>query len=112
MVEVIAEGVLHQAPGLGRGEPLLGLPLELRLAQEHREQRAGAARHVVRGELGRALVADERAVALEPAHESGPHPSLVAAAGAGGHRVAVGGDEALVVLRPGDGPLDPALNRR
>ena len=106
MVEVIAEGVLHQAAGLGRGEPLLGLPLELRVAQEDREQRAGAARHVVRSELGSALVAHERAVALEPAHESGPHPSLVAAALAGRHRVAVGGDEAFLVIRPGQRPLD------
>ena len=108
VVEVIAERALHHAPGLGRGQTLLGLPLELRLAQEDGEERAGAARHVVRVELGRALVAHERAVGPEAPHQRGPHARLVTAACAGGHGVAVGGDEALVVVGPGDGPLDPA----
>ena len=36
MIEMIADRALDQPRGLNRGEPLLGLPLELRIAQKQR----------------------------------------------------------------------------
>jgi len=36
MVEMVAHRAFDEASGLGRGKPLLGLALELRVAQKHR----------------------------------------------------------------------------
>ena len=107
MVEMIAQRALDHASGFGRGQTLLGLPLELRLAQKDGEERAGAADDILGVELGGALVSHERAVGPEAAHQRGAHACLVATAQAGGDRVAVGGDKALLVLRPSERPLDP-----
>ena len=108
MVEMIAQRALDHASGFGRGQTLLGLPLELRLVQKDGEERTGPADDIVCGQLGGALVGHERAVGPEAAHQRGAHACLVATAQAGGDRVAVGGDKALLVLRPSECPLDPA----
>ena len=47
MVEMIANGVFHQSRGLGRGKPVLGLALELGVANEDTEHDLGAGHHVV-----------------------------------------------------------------
>src|SRR4029450_8372872 len=44
-----------RAGSCGRGEPILGLALELRLADEHRDHAGSAGHHVVAGDRSRAL---------------------------------------------------------
>ena len=67
MVEVILDGALDEPRRLGRSQPLLGLALKLRVADEERQQHRGAARHVLAGRLGDATVAGQFAVALDRA---------------------------------------------
>ena len=57
VVEMVLERRLDLAAGLGRDQPVLGLALELRVLDEHREQRAGAAEQVLGGDLGDLLAA-------------------------------------------------------
>ena len=44
MVEMVAHRILDQPRGVGRGQPVLGLALELGIADEHREHDLGAGR--------------------------------------------------------------------
>ena len=91
-------------------EPVLGLALEFRLADEHRQHRACAGHHVVAGDGGRALaLAGALGVVFQRAQERGAEARLVRAAVAGRNRVAVGGEKAVAVGGPGDRPLDRAV---
>ena len=108
MVEMILERALDQPRRLGRGQTLLGLALELRLADEQREQQHGAGHDVLGGDLRRAAVVGELAIGLEAAGQPGAHPRLMRAAFRRGHGVAVEGLEAFLVHRPGDRPFDTA----
>ena len=107
MVEMVLYGGIDQLGRLGRGELLLRLSLERRIADEHRQQDRGAAEHVVGRDLGRALVADKLAERLDAARQGRAQAHLMAAALRGGHGVAVGVDEAFLILRPRDGPFRP-----
>src|SRR5215470_11724948 len=49
VVERILDGLLDDPLRLGSGEPVLGLTLEFRLADEHRQHGAGTGHHVVGG---------------------------------------------------------------
>jgi hypothetical protein len=59
VVEMVAHGGLDHAGGLGRGEAVLGLAHEFRLADEAGDQRAAPARQVVAGDVAGLLVAHE-----------------------------------------------------
>ena len=68
VVELVLDRVLDDARGLGGGEPILGLALELRLADEHREHGGGAGHDVLGGDQRRALaLADALAMVLQAA---------------------------------------------
>ena len=68
MVERVFDRLLDDPLRLGGGEPVLGLALEFRLADEHREHGAGAGHHVVRGDRGGALaLADALGVIFQAA---------------------------------------------
>ena len=109
MVEMVLDGTLDEPRRLGRGQPLLGLALELRVAHEERQQHRSAGRDVLAGRLGDAAVADELAIALDPAQQRAAQPGLVGAAFGGRDGVAIGVAEAvLLVLRPRDRPFDAA----
>ena len=58
VVEGIAHRILDDARGLLGGELVLGLALELGLADEHREHGGGGAQHIVGGDLAGPAVAD------------------------------------------------------
>ena len=109
VVEGVAHRALDDAGGLLRGEPVLGLALELGLADEHRQHGGGRAQHVVGGDLRGALVAGELAVGAQ---------ALATAPSAGRSRacrrrrrdgVAVGAHEAVLVGDPSDRPFDRAV---
>src|SRR5579883_1125040 len=108
MVEMILERALDEPRGLGRGELLLGLSLELRLADEEREQDHRALRHILGGDLLRAAIIGELAIGLEAARQRGAQARLMRPALGGRHGVAVEGGEALLILGPGDRPFDAA----
>ena len=110
MVERVLDRVLDDALRLGGGEAVLGLALELRLADEHRQHAAGAHHHVFAGDPGRALaLAGALGVVLQAAQQRGAHAGLVGAAVRRRNGVAVGVEEAVGVGGPGDGPLRAAV---
>ena len=109
VVEVILDAELDLAAGIGRHQPVLGLALELRMGREQREQRAGGTQQVVGGDLRRLLVAGQLAIGPQRAQKGRPQRLLVRAALRRRHGVAVEAKIRLLVERPGDRPLDPAL---
>ena len=109
MVEMILGGGLDQAAGRRGHQLFLGLALKLRVAQEHRQHAAGAPRHILGGELGAALVADQLAVGFQRLDQGAAETALVAAAERRRHGVAVGIEETLAVKRPGHRPFHLAV---
>ena len=72
MVERVLDRVLDDALRLGGGEAVLGLALEFRLADEHREHAAGADHDVFAGDRRGALaLADALGVVLQAAEQRG-----------------------------------------
>ena len=107
VVERVLDRVLDDALRFGGGEAVLGLALEFRLADEHRQHAAGADHHVVAGDRRGALaLADALGVVLEAAQQRGAQAGLVRAAVRRRDGVAVGVDEAVGVGDPGDRPFD------
>ena len=100
--------VLDDAGGLGAGQPVLGLALEFRLADEHRQHGGGGAEHVVGRHLRDALVAGELAIAAQALGERRAQTRLMRAAVGRRHGVAIGAQEAVVAGDPGDRPFDRA----
>ena len=109
MVEGVAQRGLDDAGGFLGREPVLGLPLELRLADEHREQRAGRGQNVLRRQLRGPLVADELAIGAQALDESRAQAGLMGAAVRRWHGVAIGVEEAVLAGDPGDGPFHRAM---
>ena len=109
VVEGVAQGGLHQPLGVGGGQSLLGLALELGIAHEDADQGAGLGDDVLGGDDRRALFARQFGVGLEAARQRRAQAGLVRAALGGRHGVAVGGHEAVRLAepgrRPGDGPF-------
>ena len=71
MIERVLDRLLDDALRLGGGEPILGLALEFRLADEHREHGAGADHDVVAGDGGGALaLADALGVILQATQQA------------------------------------------
>src|SRR5690349_20801065 len=106
---MVLERAIDQAQRLGRREALLRLALELRLADEEREQHRRALHHVLGGNLSRAPIADELAVGLEAATEGAAQALLVGPALVGRDRIAIGMAEAVFLRAPVDRPLDAAV---
>ncbi len=109
MIERIAQGAFDQALGVGRRQPLLGLALELRLADEHRDQHRGVGDDVFGRDQPAALLVDELGIGLEAPRQGGPEARFVGAPFRSGHGVAVGLDEAVRLAEagaaPGQGPF-------
>ena len=107
MIERVLDRLLDDLLRFGGGEPVLGLALEFRLADEHREHGAGAGHHVVRGDRGGALaLADTLGVILQPAGERGAQARFMGAAVGRRDGVAIGVEEAVGVGGPGHRPLN------
>ena len=110
VVEGIAHRVLDDAGGFRGGELVLGLALELRLADEHREHGGGRAHHVVGGDAGRrACCRRVRRKSRSASVSAERKPALVRAALGGRDGVAVGVEEAVLVGDPADRPFDRAV---
>src|SRR5262249_28963121 len=77
MVEMVLERALAEAARLGRREFFLRLPLELRRADEEREEHHRAAHHVLGRDLLRPAVLRELAIGLEASRQGGAEPLLM-----------------------------------
>ena len=109
MVEGIAHRALDDAGGLLGGEPVLGLALERRPADEHREHRRRGSQNVVGRDLGSAPVADALAEVAQALGEGRAQAVLVRAALRRGNGVAVGIEEAVLVGDPAHRPFHRAV---
>src|SRR6185437_14791199 len=61
MVEMVADGGLDEARGLEAGQAVLGLALEMRIADEDAEHQLDAVHHVVGGDVLSLLLANQLA---------------------------------------------------
>ena len=110
VVEPVAQRELDQAGGFRAGQLLLGLALELRVADEGRQLRGHLAEQVLGGDLRGALVAALLAPGAQAFEQRGTKAGLVRAALRGGDGVAVGMQQAVGGFEPGDRPFDPAAD--
>jgi hypothetical protein len=101
VVEVVAQHRFDQALRLERGQLLLGLALEMRLADEDREHAGHLAEHVLGGDVRGAPVLLELAIGAQGLDEGVAQPGLVRAALGRGDGVGVGVEEALALFEPG-----------
>src|SRR5579864_8915926 len=96
MIERVLDRLLDDALRFGGGEPVLGLALEFRLADEDRKERAGPDHDVVAGDRSGALaLADALGVIFQPAKERGAQAGFVGAAVRRRNGVAVGVEKAV-----------------
>ena len=110
VVERVLDRVLDDARRLGGGEAVLGLALEFRLADEHRQHAAGADHHVVAGDRRGALaLADALGVILQAAEQRAAQARLVGAAVRRRDGVAVRVEEAVDVGGPRHRPFGAAV---
>ena len=110
MIEGVADRAVDYPRRLGRLQTALVLALELRLADEHRDQGGAAGHDVVGGERGGALrLANSLGVILQSAQQGGAQAGLVRAPVRGRDRVAIGMDETVRPREPRDRPFDGAV---
>src|SRR5204862_3855098 len=84
MVEMVAHRGLDEARGLEAGQAVLGLALEMRIADEDAEHQLDAVERVIGGDVLGALVADELAERANALRERAAEARLVGAAVGGG----------------------------
>ena len=112
MVELVAHRGLHHARGLRAGQPVLGLALEMRVADEQRQDQLGPGHDIVGIEILDPLpLPDELRERAQPLGQGGADALRVRAAVRRRDRVAIVGRRALRPERPGDRPLDRAAAR-
>ena len=110
MIERVLDRLLDDLLRSGGGEAVLGLALEFRLADEHREHRAGAHHHVVAGDACRALaLAVAFGVILEAAQQRRAQAGFMRAAVGRRNGVAIGVEKTVGVGGPGHRPLRRAV---
>ena len=109
MVEVIAHRRLDHARRLRRRQLLLGLALELGLADEDRQHHPRRCHDVVGCDPACPLVVLELGIGAQRPRQGRPQPLLMRSALGSGHGVAVGIDEPVAAAEPGDGPFHRAV---
>src|SRR6202022_1412521 len=109
MIEMILDRVLAEPRRLARSEPLLGLTLELGVADEQRQQYRRVCRNVFSSGLGYPAIVDQLAIPLDPAQQRAAQTSFVGPSFRGRYGVAIGMAEAVfLVFGPRYRPLDAA----
>ena len=111
MVERVADGVLDDARGFQRGELVLGLALEFRLADEDREHGRAGGHHVIGIDLRHAPgLVDALGMVAQAPQQRHAHAALMRAALRRRDRVAIGGGKSVLdSAQPGDGPFQRAV---
>ncbi len=108
---MVADRILDEARGLEAGEAVLGLALEVRVADEHGQHQLDAVEDVVGRDLLRLLVADQLTERAEALGQGSAEAGLVRSAVGRRDGVAVIAFGAVRIERPGDGPFGAALRR-
>ena len=113
MVEMVAHRGLDEARRLEAGQAVLGLALEMRVADEHAEHQLDAVEDVVGGDVLGLLLADQLAERADALGQRGAQARFVGAAVGGRDGVAIiAFDAALAPQRPGDRPFGASPARR
>ena len=89
VIEMILDGAFHQAGGFRAGQPVLGLALELRIADEQGEHDLSPGKHVFAGQITGLLAAGQPGIILQAAGQRQPQARLMCAAIGGGNSVAI-----------------------
>ncbi len=103
---MVADRVLDQPCRFGRGQPVLGLTLELRIADENREHDFGTHHDIVGGQVLRLLRAGQLAEGAQGLGQRSAQALFVRPAVGGGHGVAIPAGRPVRIERPGDRPFD------
>ena len=109
MIEMVAHGVLDDAHRFHGCKLILGLALELRLADEDGEQCTRGCHHVVRRDDGGALVLRHVRIGADRFRQCGAQALLMGAALGRRDRVAVGRRETVIATEPGHSPFNGAM---
>ena len=108
VIERILDRLLDDALRFGGGEAVLGLALEFRLADEHRQHAAGAGHHVVAGDgRGALFLPDARGMILQAAQQRRAQAGFVRAAIRRRDGVAVGIERSRRCRRSRRPPIRP-----
>ncbi len=108
---MVAHRVLDHPRGFGAGQPVLGLALELGLADEYREHDLAAGDHVLGRKVLGLLRPDQIGKGADGLGQRGAEALLVRAAIGGRDGVAIPAIGPVGPQRPGHRPFDPALLR-
>ena len=111
VIKRVAHRVFDDAGRLRGRQPVFGLALEFRLANEHGNHAGGAAHYVVAAHDRRALgLTQALRMILDPFQQRAAQPGFVRAAVRRRDGVAVRGEKTVGVTRPGDRPLRAAMH--
>ena len=106
---MVAHGIFGEARGLRARQPILGLALELGVADEDRQHHLAAVEDIFRGYLRRLFLPDQLAKSAQPLGQCSAQPGFVRAACGGGNGVAIPAIAAVRPQRPGDCPFGASL---
>src|SRR4051812_38023600 len=109
MIEMVAHRGLDEARSLKAGEAILGLTLEVRVADEDAEHKLDAIEDIVGLDVLGALVADEFAERTDALGQRGAEARFVSAAVGRRNRFAVIAFRAVAVERPRHRPFGGTL---
>ena len=105
---MVAHCILDEPGGLGRCQAVLGLALELRIADEHAQHDFRTGHHIVCGQVLRFLDSRQIAECAQALDQCGAQALFVRSAIGGGHGVAVPACRSVRIERPGDRPFHAA----
>src|SRR3546814_663505 len=109
VVEMILHRIFDKPRGFWTGEPVLGLALELRVADKDRQHHLRAREDVLGLYAVRLLLPHQCAEAANPLGQRAPKAGFMRAAIRRGNGVAVKAGRSLAIKGPGDRPFDRAL---
>ena len=101
---------LDRAGGFRHRQPLLGLPLKLRFADEQRQHDGDAVENVVGGHPAGALIVGELTIPFQTLGQGSADAGDMATAFGRRHRITVGVDKPIAVGGPANRPLHLPLS--
>ena len=102
---MVAHGVFHEAGGFGRSETVLGLALELGIADKDAKHDLRARHHVIGGKVLRLFRTGKITKGAQPLGQRSTKARLVRAPVRGGHGVAIPAGRSIGPQRPGHRPF-------
>ena len=105
MIEMIAQGHFNQARGFWAGQPILGLALELRFANEDRKHRRNGAEQIFRRHIGSALFLLELTIGAQAFYQRGPEAGFMRAALRRWDGIGIGVQKPITAFHPACRPF-------